>query len=85
MYADQYFIRLGGRFFNFFELKNVGWSISCAYNRFHPFSSCTSFLPAKFVADLLGRQDLFADPGWHPHCFRLGKLVAEIGAAIRPL
>jgi hypothetical protein len=42
-------------------------------------------LPAKFVADLLGRQDLFADPGWHPHCFRLGKLVAEIGAAIRPL
>ena len=31
----QYFIILGSRFFYLFELKNIRWSVFCAYNCFH--------------------------------------------------
>jgi len=33
----QYFIVLGSRFCYLFELKNIRWSVFCAYNRFHKF------------------------------------------------
>ncbi|MBA7635087.1 hypothetical protein ES703_42687 [subsurface metagenome] len=39
IYSYQYFIILGSRFGYLFELKNIRWSVFCAYNRFHKYSS----------------------------------------------
>src|SRR5919112_1592305 len=51
---DKYFIIPRGRFCYLFELKNVWWSVSCVYDRFHTYSSiavcatCSTLIGCSF-------------------------------------